>query len=82
MSPEKAAEVRAKRGMTSEEARRIGEAGRMRGNALRKAAPALEAALTSLYELATAHGVSESRTIMKNAVATLKAARGETETKE
>jgi hypothetical protein len=82
MSPGKAAAIRAKGAFTSDTGRKVGEASRKHIAARNKAAPALEAALEALYELAKAYGVSESRIIMKNAAAALKSARGETETKE
>jgi hypothetical protein len=82
MSPEKAAAIRAKGAFTSETARERGAKTREAGNRLRKAAPALEAALTAAYELLKAHGAPEWHSVMKNAAAALRSARGETETKE
>lgn len=82
MSPEKAAAIRAKGAFTSETARERGAKTREAGNRLRKAAPALEAALTALYELAVIRGIRDGHTIMQKASAALKLARGDNEPKE
>jgi hypothetical protein len=79
MSPEKAAAIRAKGAFTSETARERGAKTREAGNRLRKAAPALVAALEALYLLSKLQGTSDTSVIMKNAAAALKLARGETE---
>jgi hypothetical protein len=82
MSPEKAAAIRAKGAFTSDRGREVGAASRKHIAARNKAAPALEAALTSLYELALMKLIPTWHPIMKTAAEALKSARGETETKE
>jgi hypothetical protein len=77
MSPEKAAAIRAKGAFNSDTGRKVGEASRKHIAARNKAAPALEAALEALYEFACSEYLPKGHPIMKNAVAALKAARGE-----